>query len=490
MLHNILLKAGVQTEVAKKGKFINVVLAGGEITARIRYESGGVFETKLVSGMSFPVNEGFVSVGFESSVSQQTKIWLGNIPLNYTPLEIKTVGSGALESRGVKTYQGQITELLPATIGRGKITLSALDDFFVGGEGINENNAIKVAAGSIFQMNTQARVLAFTDNPSYSAVLNGEVIEPFAIADTGVLAEAGSIDAIEYDQKNDRLIYVQSGDVKSSNTSFGDTQVLINKSSSVDSNPIKQNGKWYVLFKENAGYFSVFEYDLKTGENQVFDLGVASSNGLFGWSMQSDLKIAVGVLGNAYQSLIYSGVLGGALNNVTTPVEVNANNARGLIYCPNDDVIYYTDNHTFRSSDHGETWGEETISPFNQYIGCYKQHAAGNMYYSRFGLIYKSINNGVDWSLYVDVGAETTFTLFTGEYDYFGFANRFFYTKDGGENISEVQDGFDGSFSPKGICIANTGFIYFCGNGGVIKRSLSNAVLTGGLDVSVMSEIN
>ena len=147
MLHNILLQAGIQTEIAKKGKFINVVLAAGEITARIRHIDGGVLETKLISGMAFPVPEGFASVGLTSDVSQQTKVWLGDMPLTYSPSESVVVGSRALSSHGVELYHNQITEILPARNGRGKITLQADKEFHLAGAGGTLNNAIKIPAG-------------------------------------------------------------------------------------------------------------------------------------------------------------------------------------------------------------------------------------------------------------------------------------------------------------------------------------------------------
>ena len=66
MLENILINAGLHTEIAKQGKFISVVLAAGTVRARIRKVGGQVLATNLVSGMAFPVPEGFESVAFRS----------------------------------------------------------------------------------------------------------------------------------------------------------------------------------------------------------------------------------------------------------------------------------------------------------------------------------------------------------------------------------------------------------------------------------------
>jgi hypothetical protein len=166
MLHNVLLKADIQTEMAKQGKFINVVLAAGEINARIRYDDGGVLETKLVSGMAFPVPKGFVSVGFSSDISQQCKIWLGFLPLTYSPNEQKVVGSSSMQSLGVNLFYNQITEILPARSGRGKLTLQADKDFRLGGVGSNLNNSIKIAAGTLFEFSTQGAVFGYSVDTS------------------------------------------------------------------------------------------------------------------------------------------------------------------------------------------------------------------------------------------------------------------------------------------------------------------------------------
>ncbi|MBU2871970.1 hypothetical protein [Colwellia sp. E2M01] len=160
MLQNILLKANEWNSISALGKHINVVLAAGDIDARITMQNSTTFETKLVSGMAFPVPVGFVSVAFRSEVTQQTKIWLGDLPLSYIPLELKTVGASSLTQSRKSVFFGKITELVPPRIGRGKVTVQANKAFNIGGIGSTLNSTITIQAGDSFSINTQDAIYA------------------------------------------------------------------------------------------------------------------------------------------------------------------------------------------------------------------------------------------------------------------------------------------------------------------------------------------
>lgn len=164
MLHNVLIKANKHTEIAKQGKFINIVLASGELSARIRMGDGQIFETKLISGMSFPVPQGYVSVAFTSETSQQTRIWLGDLPLTYSPLDSKIVGSSSAQTTESEVYYNTFTEVLPARVGRQKAILYCAEDFYFGGQGVTYANAMKHNANTPLQLDTQAPILAFSKN--------------------------------------------------------------------------------------------------------------------------------------------------------------------------------------------------------------------------------------------------------------------------------------------------------------------------------------
>ena len=91
---------------------------------------------------------------------------MGDLPLTYSPLESKTVGSSSLVSSVAKTYFGEIAPLLPAQSGRGKVTIYPQSDIFIGGSGLSKTNAIKILGGQKFEISTQGEVNAEIDTKS------------------------------------------------------------------------------------------------------------------------------------------------------------------------------------------------------------------------------------------------------------------------------------------------------------------------------------
>lgn len=177
MLKRVLISAGKTTTIAKEGNHVNVVLAAGTINARVQLKSGQVFETNLVSGMAFESPEPYVSVGFSSDTSQQCEIWLSNIPLTYSPVDARIVGSSAVESLVAEVYSGSAEILLEARSGRNKITVSPKADILIGGADLNAKNGIPVAAGAVFEFNTQGAVYGLDITGSYPASIGAVVTD-------------------------------------------------------------------------------------------------------------------------------------------------------------------------------------------------------------------------------------------------------------------------------------------------------------------------
>jgi hypothetical protein len=187
MLNNILINAGQYTEIAKQGKFLNVVLAAGEIEVRLRLRDGSTFQTMLVSGMSFSLPSGFVSAAFVSDTSQQTKIWLSDLPLTYAPMESKVVGSSSVFSETAQVFSGQETLLLAAKAGRNKITVQPVADIKIGGVGVTSSKGITVKANEVFTLKTQGAIYAIEESgqyqPTYTAYLTAdEINNPVVLA--------------------------------------------------------------------------------------------------------------------------------------------------------------------------------------------------------------------------------------------------------------------------------------------------------------------
>ncbi|WP_218397987.1 hypothetical protein [Alteromonas lipotrueae] len=166
MLFDILLKAGRFNEVTRQGRHINIVLAAGEMTARITDSKGKVFQTKMVSGMALELPT-FERVALKSDNDQQTKVWISDVPLAYSPDTAREVGSNALISTVGQVFSSEAAELLPAQVGRNRITLTPEKDIFLGGSNLSIQNGVKLAAGQVFTMATQGAVWALETSGDY-----------------------------------------------------------------------------------------------------------------------------------------------------------------------------------------------------------------------------------------------------------------------------------------------------------------------------------
>lgn len=152
------LIAGQYAIISERGSNVHLILAAGDIRVRITKDNEQIEETLMVEGMSFVVKEGYKQVAIISDVAQVIKIWLGYLPLQYSPLELKTVGASSLTQQSNSLFFGKVTELLPAALGRGKVTFQANKQFNIGGVGSTLNNTITVPAGEKFSISTQSAI--------------------------------------------------------------------------------------------------------------------------------------------------------------------------------------------------------------------------------------------------------------------------------------------------------------------------------------------
>lgn len=188
MLHNILLQPNNAVTMAKHGRHVNVILASGVLRAIVRDVSGNTFETNLIAGMAFVNKEAFESVTFISETAQQTKIWIGDLPLNYSPDSIRSVGAGSLASSVAEAFSGEPQILLPAEVGRNKITLySQTDNILIGGPNVNTMNGIPLVPGQAFQLEMQGAVYALETTGGFppfrtAAVTDNDFMNPRTIS--------------------------------------------------------------------------------------------------------------------------------------------------------------------------------------------------------------------------------------------------------------------------------------------------------------------
>ncbi|GLX80890.1 hypothetical protein [Thalassotalea eurytherma] len=370
MLFNVEINAGRATEIAQQGRFINVVLAAGEITARIRTQEHAVFETKIVSGMAFPVNAGFVSVSFESDTTQQVKVWLADIPLTYAPIDAKAVGSSALESLEGQVFS-DVYEMLPTKVGRNKITITPQADIFIGGVGLNAVNGIPVKAGETFSMQTQGAVYAYETSGAYQPLFqpvftSGEVNTPETFLDITDAGQTGfgntRLDYYFTTRDGSRLVafnysyrtaYVFNGDDLTPQLTI---DIGHDYEGGAGQTPV-YDGEYIYVLCEN-GYLKRFHQDTLALESERIN----SSGGSFtlfdvyngkGVAMQStkpDARIHItnNVFGEEWTQLANQPVWNTS----------GTNHILGLKLAPNGDIHAMSSTQHFVSTDNGVTWIE------------------------------------------------------------------------------------------------------------------------------------
>jgi len=478
MLHNILLKAGEYTEIAKQGKFLNVVLAAGEITVRIRMSDLSTFETKLISGMSFPTEKEFQSVAFTSDTSQQTKVWVGDLPLSYSPMNSKVVGSSALRSGFGRSFYGEPSVLLGAESGRGKVTLSSLEDFFVGGKGVTKDSAIKIDAGSVFSISTQGAIYSFTDNQSDIRKEVGEPSIPLSFIDSELVVSGGS--CLYYSSFDDTLIFRKSGSIKRISATKPHVS-LSDLHSNVHARIERKGNKLFFLGGSPVALRTI---DLVTGEDEILLL---QAGGIYGsWAINKNEKFAHYYSYGAVKKLFVGDGVGGLVER-NLPV-VTGTEIKGIFVTDDGGIYIHSDTHIVRSIDDGVSWGQEVNVGFSLWWDCFYSDYNGAVYCSvnSSSQIYKSINNGESWNLFDESEGIIYLFLLESAAIYECFGDRVRFSIDGG--VSWVE--FAVLSRVIGVCAAENGIFYVLHLDGSLSRYAADLVVKGGLSVAIMSEVN
>lgn len=166
MLFDVKLSGKFWNTINREARHINIVLAAGEIQARFTSKKGASYQTKMVSGMALELPK-FDRVEIKSETDQQIKVWVSDVPLAYSPDSTRQVGSNAIRSSVGYVYSGYPHELLPAEIGRNRITLTPSQDIYIGGTNVSPKNGVLLPAGQTFTMATQGAVWALEKTGLY-----------------------------------------------------------------------------------------------------------------------------------------------------------------------------------------------------------------------------------------------------------------------------------------------------------------------------------
>jgi hypothetical protein len=518
MLHNILLNAGLYTEIAKQGKFINVILAAGEVTARIRLLDDSMLETGVVSGMAFPIPQGYKSISFLSDVSQQTQIWLGNIPLTYSPIDAKVVGSNSVSSTVASAFFGSASQVLPAKVGRGKVVMSALHDFYVGGVGLVPDSAIPVKAGETFEVNTQGAIYAYTDNVAHSKVSKIDfdeiVIEttPFPLGNGDSIQAVSGVGVDGYED----AAYSSYPELKRfvfSTNQFEAIQTqepVIYRAGSTASENNLYVAMGYSAVSQTELWMTVI--DMGNGDAaqiMVKDFPSLLAPNPFDYTTDGEIcYFSVRVSTGVYECYCVN-LDGSNLRQLTMPDGYGAP-VRGSYFLSDGSLIVSDSVNMYVSNDMGVSWAQTNPFPFGFELGsnlCKREKGTDRLFRvvdrapSQVDTIYMTEDKGQTWTSFADIWHVSAFEVVDnslycwsagvsqGIHPDLVFGETyaaFNYRPDGGNMRTVINDNY---VICEALAIGTNGSLYiFDGYSNMRIRGVP--VFSGGLPIAVMSEEN
>mgnify|MGYP003111191479 CR=1 FL=1 len=471
MLHNILLKAGEWNPIAKQGKFINVVLAAGDISARITKLNNQTFETKLVSGMAFPIPDGFQSVAFLSEVSQQTKVWLGDLPLTYSPQESRIVGSSAIESKTVKLYSDKVTEILPAANGRSKSFISGLGDIKVGGVDVDSRKGIPVASGERFEIETQGAIYGFADSDNYPYIFYAD------LSNDAVVTPAPAYLSGEYSVRHkENVFHNLLGGFGYTNSNTGVTVAIPQLAGYASKNGFILKGGFILGGATKAGNIYTFKINVETLAVELVLYAVTIGNPVF--IAFDDVNFAWSCTDGR---VFINGTLAHTLNSYDTSCFFDGKG--GFFACSNEFVVY---------SGNFIDFSVIYTIPFglNPVISSYIDSLTKELILNRGSWEKEVLRIDSTGGVLVLSNVDSTFSSYRalGDFSYVASTSELrVYNK----NSLVTKVIFDSSFSlyPKNITVTEDGFVWVSAVTAA-KLVSGKPVPAGGLDIAVLSEVN
>jgi hypothetical protein len=236
------IEAGQVIDINKEGRFIKVINCQSELHIRVFGLKGElVLDTPVRGGFDIKL-QGFARITIQASESQQYEIWADENALGYDAL---TKGSNTNQS-GIIEHFGGSQRVLPFESNRVAVTLfSDSEPFWYGGQGVNVENGIPVAAGVPHKIEGAGELhIAIDIPPVYDPIVSSEQQKSAAWSAYGMNSHSMTVDNA-------------TGDVYLSSSNTGDTLYKINKqgvsSLNVGGRAAKaMNGFVYAMQLENA----------------------------------------------------------------------------------------------------------------------------------------------------------------------------------------------------------------------------------------------
>lgn len=164
------LKPFEVNETNTAGQFIKVMNC--ESAFRIKaYSTNGevVFDTEVRAGFDVQTIESFSKLVLTSESEQKLEMWVSRHKLSYDALSTKASRANSF----LVNHYGESQRLLPYDPAQAKIAISTDTEWYVGGEGVNIKNGIKVAANEIYTHESAAPLDAYINQLKTVKVLAG-----------------------------------------------------------------------------------------------------------------------------------------------------------------------------------------------------------------------------------------------------------------------------------------------------------------------------
>ena len=478
------------------GHHINVVLAAGTIKCLLR-QGDDSFQTDLVSGMAFRTDEQYSQVQFYSETAQVIKVWVGQLPLNYSPLEAKFVGASSLKSSSGIIGYGSPSILAPATAGRGKVTISAKENIYVGGIGVTPKTAVLVPANTPFTLSTQGAVYGYTDNPDNV---------------TTTVVTANNVDAFEYQDKKLNpdfavIFYSQAVDKYYTISGAGIQERSIVDYSVVKTTPVMSTGSptetintacpSYVEF-DNKFYFLRSKGDLtdlitfdpvKQVVSEVRLMNVGGD--IIDYKLdgaRNKLVMLINVLGTV------KCYVGDLLSLTEKAIPVLSQYGTRAILALDDKLILYGYDHYAISNNNGDSWEPKQPLSFNvsSWGGIYLDKTTGYIFGSAQYQLYRS-QDGISWQ-HIFSFAGNKYQWYVGGGQIYAIGEqKMLFSNNSGEKVEELNlsTWYTGNNN-------NTRDIFPCSNGALfiynpsegLLRFGGDVVTSGGTEVALLEEVN
>ncbi|MCW3173748.1 hypothetical protein [Shewanella subflava] len=486
MIFRTTLKPNEPNVLNKQGLYFYLLTAQDSLSVRFRdadkYKTD--FESEMREGMSADFKASINEITLTSKTAQYVEFWLGETKLDYSVSKDIDVGSKAVESDSRQVFFGEAVKIADYKFARKGVLIYSESDLLIGSGSLNITNGVRVKALNTMGVNTQGEIYAMATNPAYkkkvSTVVDGEsnIVEQ---ADLGQ-----RIDVLSYDSESDSLIFADGSGCYYSPMSGFSVTPRVNVSGALGFDladyiiPLEsEDGLTYPVIK--GGFHQLQTLNKKTKQVSFVSTGVTSSNsGIIGAVVDNQSMFLVLDNGDLVKASAggFSVVNCGLTGIVAVAVE-----GQTVVVASSDSYVM--------SIDGGQTWsGVGALPRPAQQSGSLIRVIGGAVYVCDKTAVSRTLD-GLNWETLVDgLSGITFFDYYLSQLvvlDGFGLG---IIESDSGFVRTKYTGGVTGYSAGTKFKSIITGHLLVANQTGQVTKIEGESVVSGGVNVAVMSEIN